>query len=306
MMIDLPARGYRGRIYLGSFLRYRPLWLNYDGSEELTDFQVKCTLTNKDIAFEKLRADKRDLLFIAYDGQLIPYWIESFNDTEIIVWLKFPKIIPGKEVFWLYYGNGNFSGISDASLVFDFFDDFENYADGDVPNYFTNIKLGSWGSAGGVSYEVVIYDEKKMLKVFAPNDGDYGIIAVDVNLQNKIVESEGILASHIDGDFLGLAVRTIDANQYVAGRAQARDDWIDVIDESDRVSKTVTIDVGVYYNLKLIAFENRATFYVGDDSIQKTIPIRSGKIGIFYGECDARYDYIRVRKYTSPEPSVST
>jgi len=118
MMIDLPARGYRGRIYLGSFLRYRPLWLNYDGSEKLIDFQVKCTLTNKDIAFEKLRADKQDLLFIAYDGQPIPYWIENFNNTEIIVWLKFSEIIPGNEAFWLYYGNGNFPGISNASATF--------------------------------------------------------------------------------------------------------------------------------------------------------------------------------------------
>ena len=150
MMIDLPARGYRGRIYLGSFLRYRPLWLNYDGSEKLIDFQVKCTLTNKDIAFEKLRADKQDLLFIAYDGQPIPYWIENFNNTEIIVWLKFSRIIPGKEVFWLYYGNSNFSGASSGEEVFEFFDDFENYAIGAFPN-----KWLDYGLHGGNEKMVV-------------------------------------------------------------------------------------------------------------------------------------------------------
>ena len=116
-MIDLPIRrGYEGpnRVSTSQFLRMRPLWLNYDGSEKLTNFQVKCILTSSDIPFEKLRADKQDLLFVDNNNELIPYWIEKADSTEIIVWLKFSKIIPGKEVFWLYYGNANFSGASDG------------------------------------------------------------------------------------------------------------------------------------------------------------------------------------------------
>jgi len=136
MMIDLPARGYRGRIYLGSFLRYRPLWLKYNGDGKLTDFQVKCVLTNQDIPFDKLRPDKQDLLFIAPEGESIPYWIESANSTQIIVWLKFSEIIPDKEIFWLYYGNGNFSGSSNGDSVFEFFDDFE---DGDYTDKWSPI-----------------------------------------------------------------------------------------------------------------------------------------------------------------------
>ena len=158
-MIDLPARGYRGRIYLGSFLRYRPLWLKYDGDEKLTDFQVKCVLTKNDIAFEKLRLDKRDLLFISYDGDTIPYWIEKADNTEIIAWLKFSEIIPGKEVFWLYYGNGNFRGISNGDDVFDFFDDFEG-TEIDSNKWKTNSPVFSvengiikfWGDWNGNNY----------------------------------------------------------------------------------------------------------------------------------------------------------
>lgn len=120
-MIDLPIRrGYEGpnRVSTGRFLRMRPLWLNYDGSEKLIDFQVKCVLTPSDIPFEKLRADKQDLLFVNNNNEQIPYWIEKADSTEIIVWLKFSEIIPGKEVFWLYYGNGNFSGASDVAATF--------------------------------------------------------------------------------------------------------------------------------------------------------------------------------------------
>ncbi len=121
MMIDLPIRrGYEGpnRVSTCQFLRMRPLWLNYDGSEKLTDFQVKCVLTPSDIPFEKLRADKQDLLFVDNNNEPIPYWIEKADSTEIIVWLKFSEIIPGKEVFWLYYGNGNFSGASNVVATF--------------------------------------------------------------------------------------------------------------------------------------------------------------------------------------------
>jgi len=96
----------------------RPLILNNEGSEKLTDFQVKCVLTSSDIPFEKLRADKQDLLFVDNNNEPIPYWIEKADNMEIIVWLKFSEIPPGKEVFWLYYGNGNFSGASDASETF--------------------------------------------------------------------------------------------------------------------------------------------------------------------------------------------
>ncbi|RLI99997.1 MAG: hypothetical protein DRP08_06800 [Candidatus Aenigmatarchaeota archaeon] len=121
MMIDLPIRrGYEGpnRVSTCQFLRMRPLWLNYEGTEKLTDFQVKCVLTPTDIPFEKLRTDKQDLLFVDNNNEPIPYWIEKADSTEIIVWLKFSEIIPGKEVFWLYYGNGNFSGVSNVSAIF--------------------------------------------------------------------------------------------------------------------------------------------------------------------------------------------
>ncbi len=118
MMVDLPSYGPTNRIRLGAFLRSRPLLLNYTGSERLTDFQVKCILTPSDIPFEKLRADKQDLLFVNNNNEAIPYWIEKSDSTQIIVWLKISEIISGKEVLWLYYGNGNFSGVSNASMTF--------------------------------------------------------------------------------------------------------------------------------------------------------------------------------------------
>jgi len=118
MMVDLPSYGPTCRIRFGSFLRSRPLLLNYTGDKTLSEFQVKCVLTSHDIPFEKLRADKQDLLFVDNNNEPIPYWIEKADSIEIIVWLKFSEIIPGREIFWLYYGSGNFSGASDVDATF--------------------------------------------------------------------------------------------------------------------------------------------------------------------------------------------
>ena len=125
-MIDLPSYGPTTRIRLGNFLRMRPLLLNYEGIEKLENFQVRCILSTRDIPFEKLRSDRQDLLFIDNNNEIIPYWIEEVSDTQIKLWLRFPKIVPGTETFWLYFGNTNFSGLSNGEATFEFFDDFRD------------------------------------------------------------------------------------------------------------------------------------------------------------------------------------
>ncbi|RLI47956.1 MAG: hypothetical protein DRP09_21895 [Candidatus Thorarchaeota archaeon] len=127
MMIDLPQRCFIGRVNPKWFARVRPLYLNYTASTPLSDYQVRCLLTPHDIAFERLRPDKRDLLFIDENNEVIPYWIERANSSELVVWLKFSRIEAGREIFWLYYGNGYFTGASNGEAVFEFFDDFETF-----------------------------------------------------------------------------------------------------------------------------------------------------------------------------------
>jgi len=248
-----------------------------------------------------VRSDGFDIRVFDHLFNQLWFWVEEFDyaNKKAKIWVKLPE---NSEELNIAFGNekASESSYNNSDNTFEFFDDFESYAVGDKPDYFTNLKLGSWGTAGGVQYEIVEYDNKKMLKVYAPNNGDYGVLLIPTELTNCIVETKAILVTHVDGDFLGLAVRTIDTNQFVVGRAQARDNYIDIWDESGRVSKTVTIDVGVYYNIKLTAYKDKATLYVDTESIQKTIVERSGKIGIFYGECDARYDFIMALKYSDP------
>ena len=125
-MIELPQRCFIGRVNPRWFARMRPLYINYTGSETLSNFQVKFTLTSSDIPFNKIRPDERDLLFVDENNNVIPHWIESSNGSQIEMWLCFPEIRTGRSVFFLYFGNPSFLSGEDGSLVFDFFTDFEN------------------------------------------------------------------------------------------------------------------------------------------------------------------------------------
>jgi len=318
MMVDLPARGYRGRIYLGSFLRYRPLWLKYNGDRKLTDFQVKCILTNRDIPFEKLRHDKQDLLFIAYDGEVIPYWIEKADANEIIVWLKFAEIIPGKEIFWLYYGNGNFSGASDGRATFDFFDDFEDLSKWTILN-----------GEGSGSASIIERDGEKWLELYAPDRNNRVAVVSPFNTVTEnsryIVETRVYVVSNADGFLVGFGDGTIASasddfpgDRFALGEYGRNHNAYHHLSEaisggcSNRhviASADFSLSNGAYYNVYYKHYADYRESKIGNNVISGTttntglscshvhISIASG------GKAD--FEFIRVRKYTEPEPSVS-
>ena len=89
MMIELPQRCFIGRVNPRWFARVRPLFINYTGSETLTEMQVECVLSSSDIPFEKLRPDKEDLLFVDQNNEVIPHFIKEQNNSEIKLLLKF-------------------------------------------------------------------------------------------------------------------------------------------------------------------------------------------------------------------------
>ncbi len=306
MMIDLPIRrGYEGpnRVSTCQFLRMRPLWLNYDGSEKLTDFQVKCILASSDIPFEKLRADKQDLLFVDNNNEPIPYWIEKADSTKIIVWLKFPEIIPGKEVFWLYYGNGNFSGASDGDAVFEFFDDFE---DGVWSDKWENPQPSS-------DYWI---EENGVLKT--TYTGWSGLRSKKVIPSDVIVEAK--LRSHEGQEgAMGAAGRYTDVDNFWGTQTHSYPDcyavyaYIMVGGSADYVHGDVgRTTAGNWYIVKAeINGENLHSYTFDadrnliDDATNTNTNTNTGdNAGLFHCTGTGEYDWILVRKYASPEPFV--
>lgn len=113
---------------------------NSSGSE-LTDFQVK-VLSNvdfsSDITSGKLQADLDDLRFTDINGNTLPYWIEDNTAASVDVWVKAQRVPTSGATIYLYYGNSQATAGSDGKKVFEFFDDF-SYGDT------TELQRAGWG-----------------------------------------------------------------------------------------------------------------------------------------------------------------
>jgi len=313
MMIELPQRCFVGRVNPRWFARVRPLYLNYTGSETLTDFQVKCTLTSSDIPFEKLRDDKRDLLFVDRNNEIIPYWIEKADNTEIIVWLKFPEIIPGKEIFWLYYGNSGFAGReSDAQEIFNFFDDFDE----DTSSQYAIIKYAS------TSGSFTIEPGNSWAKTDTSSAHMAWRSSESFSQRGYIVET---VAKTGDDDVVGIGWLQSDGKGY-AGYVREDPNYDGGIDKKNSTSEKFDYPEATlseappsvthhWYYIKLSLTEDSVLLYVKDQEnnfeANATLSDTSyigGAPALISGanNPEAYYKYLRVRQYAVVEPVIET
>ena len=112
---------------------------NSSGST-LTDFQVKILSAfdmSADVTAGKVQSDFDDLRFTDINGNVLNYWIEDNTSSSLDVWVKMATIPTSGATVYMYYGNPGASGTQDGNKVFEFFDDFENYAVGQAPAGYT-------------------------------------------------------------------------------------------------------------------------------------------------------------------------
>lgn len=309
-MIDLPIRrGYEGfnRVSTTQFLRMRPLWLKYDGDNTLTDCQVKCVLTPSDIPFEKLRSDKKDILFVDKDNELIPHWVEKIDNEEIVVWLKFSRIIPTtKEVFWLYYGNGNFQGASNGYLTFDFFDEFDG----------EELDTTKWQTFG--TFDVLEVTNGELHA--KTEQGNALVVSKSTYNRNIVIESKVKLVRRE----VGQAHLVQDIDNWINNYYYESDKWYERIKKRESGSETILaeekeeLSYNTYYLLKTILKSSDIIFkiYDMDGNLKVTVTTSdttwsSGYVGFrTYGSSDNPsewyVDRILVRKYLDLEPLILT
>ncbi len=102
---------------------------NTQGAGDLTDYQVRVSLTAPAFDFAAAADDGDDLRFTDSDGAtLLDYWIESFDRDEqsAVAWVKVPHIpARGHKTICVFYGNPQAPPASDGAGTFEFFDDCE-------------------------------------------------------------------------------------------------------------------------------------------------------------------------------------
>jgi hypothetical protein len=288
---------------------------NSSNTNTLTNYQVLVTLdTQSLISAGKMRSDCGDIRFTDSDkSTLLNYWIESgINTTTTKIWVKVPSIpASSSKTIYVYYGNSGATSASNGDVTFDFFDDFPG----------TSLDTNKWNTyvrSGGAS--PYVSDSHAVLQ------GSY-LISKNYQVGDGILEYRAITISGTIGEILAFARSSVNSGDVYnsAGTQEAGSadtgvgpNYRHTILVANVVKAYVDspISKNTYYcyrfiltgvNLTFKRFSNNWQTEEASVSYIDTGGRTSGYLGlaIYQTGTVSKYDYVRVRKYTSPEPTTS-
>ena len=112
----------------GDWKYYREITIKENSGKTLTNYQILVELNSANFDFSKAKSDGSDIRF-STDSQELSYWIEEWdsNAKKAKIWVKVP-LIPanGQTTIKMWYGNPSAGAVGDGDKVFEFFDDFED------------------------------------------------------------------------------------------------------------------------------------------------------------------------------------
>jgi len=125
----------------------KPITLNPVTPE--ADYQIRVRLTTSNFNYSNAQTDGDDVRFFDSNGNLLNYWIEVWDNTGTsTIWVKVTT--SGTGTIYMYYGNPTATPESNGTNTFEFFDDFESYAEGsaiDGQGCWTTMRTGGTGYA---------------------------------------------------------------------------------------------------------------------------------------------------------------
>lgn len=313
--------GIQGWIYR------RPITINNtQNSNTLTDYQVLVTLdTESLISAGKMRSDCGDIRFTDSDGgTLLSYWIESgCNTTNTKIWVKVPEIpASSTKTIYVYYGNSDATTTSSGTSTFLFFDDFE---DADISDWSqTNLY-------GTVSYSVVSNNVSYVVKQ-GPSSYTSGYRYKNISVSGwdgYAVDFDIYVGSYGAGStqegFQGLGLAFFDtANNYLGTVSAGMSNFINDDGASGDFFQTwntygtpadtcCVINPNNYYRDLRYHDGHSTGYWIRNVRVYNSSFSNVGKIMIALRHVDGSgvndwsyFDNIRVRKYTSPEPTTIT
>jgi len=92
------------------------------------DYQIKLELTPSNFNYSKAKTNGEDIRFFDENDNPLNYWIEDWDGAGrvSVIWVKVTS--PGTDKIYMHYGHPDASPASSGSAVFEFFDNFD-YSD---------------------------------------------------------------------------------------------------------------------------------------------------------------------------------
>ena len=275
----------------GDWKYYTDITVKENSGKTLSDYQVLLDL-NPSNFLDKAKMDGSDLRF-AEDGKELSYWIEDYNAgaKTAKIWVKVPSIpANGEAKIKMYYGNEKAGSVSDGDKVFEFFDDFE---DGVYTDKWETLGDGYASESDGLLY-------------FRGGYRNY-----DIDIQTiKYLSWEDTLTEY-KFKYAGNNIKTFYSyfNDKVHYPGYSNGFHNHFVDKSGFGS--VHPSNGVWYIVTTIITASKMEGTFMGETLTETSDY-SGLNGPFkgmdyddYGPDGIYLEYIRVHKYTSPEPTTS-
>lgn len=278
--------------------RKTPIDITEQSGTDLTDYQVEITLDGSWDGWDKVKPDGSDIFILDDLGNPLYYWIEEFDyvNTKAIIFVKIPSLpsLSSKRIY-LYYGVENpYTAYRDGESVFDFFDDF-------------SVDLSKWSIIDG-TWEIV-NGELRHLGAGAPRfiqTSTYQITDGVVYFKSRF--------SVLGVEYCGLLTRIQDINNlYHHADLRPGDNSFGMYLKLGGTYTTLasvgyTWQTDIYYRVKAILYGSKLVAEVNGTQISATdTNFASGYIG-FRARVPSGYywyiDYVLVKKYIEPEPSI--
>jgi Tfp pilus assembly protein PilV len=287
-----------------------PISISNSTGAALTNYPVRLVInTAALISAGKMKADCSDIR-IAIGTTAIPFWLENgtCNTTTTNVWINVASLPTSGISVNAYYGNLSASSTSNATGIFEFFDDFTG------PTLDTTTKWNAVGSNSITSGILNILTGS----VYSKN-------TILPNLQNHmfemraswgtptaysgmhLAEANSVSANNSNADALALYMsNNTTNNQQMAFAADGTVAGYNVTTNTPQYTPAGYAVSGVSYSPSHVRFFSNRT---QTNQYATTIPyapyLLLGSYGAAYGSTnitDLAIDFVIVRKYSTPEP----
>jgi len=284
---------------------YEILIDNTGNPDALSDFQVLLEVTNDEAFFKNADWKQEALEFYDTDkATLLNHYTELWDTLHYNakIWIKVPYI-PANECRFIYLkmNTKRTTDLSNPENVFDFYDDFEGDA---LDTNKWNLVKGTEGSNVFVCGSELKVTSNAVL-----------IQSVQSFSQGYLLESKHRVISHADFGHIihGFRETTSKNAEHLIWASGNR-----LYADGSATAGSYAVPTDTYHLFQVKVKDDTAKAEIYDmsgnqkDSISGTSSFSSAVITLVErpasytsGSMDARWEWIRVRKYTEPEPSVS-
>ena len=263
-------------------------------------YQIRIEIGAGDPIFAHARSAGEDIRFCYHpEEEMLSYWIEKYDPVaeEAIIWVKVPEIPANSEIeIYMYYGNPEVASASDSEATFIIFDDFE---DG-VLDWL--VSLGSFTESDGM-----LYTSSNPGRCYKPNSE----AEIAAKFKARVTAADNAYDIWVDILATGTYSNESGNDGYFVKRYGGGQVWIDRSDDGSATGLLNISGLPADTNWHIIEITRDASgkiSYYEDGELKGSVTDTTYSSTVNFiigGSKGCYYDWILVRKYTYPEPSIS-